>query len=179
LGRLEGELRLARQRLSRRSLRRSAERELRLGAHSGYTSGVRVLRRKVAVGGDRLVVAIRLLLTRADHERPEHVVRLARERGACYDGGGVAAPGGGERRTEPKRRDWSGLRCASARDGRAQQKKRELQLHRRDFFFAAFFLTSAFGRAARTGLPLDLRGPSMSARTRSPSSGPIKPRRTA
>src|SRR5436190_146230 len=76
-------------------------------------------------------------------------------------------------------RDCRGLRCASARDGGAQQQKRERPLHRRDFFLAAFFLTSGLGLAARTGLTLDLRGTSMSERTRSPSSGPIKPRRTA
>src|SRR2546426_72866 len=89
------------------------------------------------------------------------LLRLARERGNV----------GG--------RDCRGLRCASARDGGAQQQKGERPFHRRDFFFAAFFLTSGLGLAARTGLTLDLRGTSMSAMTRSPSSGPIKPRRTA
>src|SRR5207237_9513526 len=61
----------------------------------------------------------------------------------------------------------------------AQQQKGELRLHLRDFFLAALFLGGALGFAARTGLCLDLRGPSTSASTRSPSSGPIKPRRTA
>src|SRR6185312_3526909 len=100
---------------------------------------------------------IRLLLTRADHERPEHIVRLAFERRARHHGRAVATAGGGERGPETKWREWSGLWRASAGDGRAQQKKRELQLHRRDFFFAAFFLTSAFGFTARTGL--DVEGP--------------------
>src|SRR5439155_550917 len=161
-----------------RSLRRGAERELRLGAQRGYTSGARVLRHKGGIGGDRLVVAIRPFLTRANYERPEGVVRLEVERGARHDGRGVAAPGGGERRAAPKRRECGGLRRASTRDGRAQQKKGEL-LHRRDFFLTAFFLASALGLAGWTGLCLDLRGPSTSASTRSPSSGPIKPRRTA
>src|SRR5882724_606536 len=160
-----------------RAVRSGAERELRLGAQGGHASGVGVLRRKVAVGGDRLVVAIRLLLARADHERPEHIVRLKLERRARYDDRRIAAAGGGERRAVPKRCDSTGLWSASAGDGCAQQKRQELQLHRRDFFFAAFFLTSAFGLTARTGL--DLRGPSTSPSTRSPSSGPIKPRRTA
>src|SRR5256885_2272547 len=89
------------------------------------------------------------------------LVRLARERG---NGGG---------------RDCRGRGCGSPRDGGAQQQKGERPFHRRDFFLAAFFLTSGLGLAARTGLTLDLRGTSMSAMTRSPSSGPIKPRRTA
>src|SRR5439155_12737311 len=95
-----------------------------------------------------------------------------------HNGGGVAPPGGGERRAALKRRESTGLWSASARDGHAQQKKREPQLHRRDFFFPVFFLTSALGRVGRTGLCLDLRT-STSASTRSPSSGPIRPRRTA
>ena len=178
LGRLQGELCLARQRLPRRPLRRGAERELRLGAHRGYTPGGGVLRRKIIVGGDRFVVAGGLLLTPADHERPEHIVRLGLERRACHDGRAVAAPSGGERRCEPKGRDWSGLWYASAGDSRAQQQRQDLQLHRRDFFFAAFFLASTLGLAAWAGFGLDLRT-STSASTRSPSSGPIKPRRTA
>ncbi len=178
LGRLVCELCLARQRLSGRSLRRGTERELRLGAQRGHASGPRVSGRKVGVSGDRLVVASRPLLAGADHEWSERVVGLALERRASHNGGGVAPPGGGERRAAPKRRQSTGLWSASARDGHAQQKKREPRLHRRDFFFPVFFLTSALGRAGRTGLALDLRT-STSASTRSPSSGPIRPRRTA
>src|SRR3989449_676988 len=163
------------------------------------TCALPILGREVAVDSDRFVVAIRLLPAPAEHQRPEHVVGLEREPRARDHARGVAAPGGGEGRSESKLdggvlglllrlarecgnvggRDCRGLRCASARDGGAQQQKRERPLHRRDFFFAAFFLTSGLGLAARTGLTLDLRGTSMSARTRSPSSGPIKPRRTA
>src|SRR5437763_15055969 len=118
-------------------------------------------------------------MTRAVLPRPGLSRRLALGRLARHDGRGIAAPGAGERRGEPKRRDWSGLWDASARDGGAQQQKGELRLHLRDLFLTALFLGSALGFAARTGLCLDLRGPSTSASTRSPSSGQIKPPRTA
>src|SRR2546422_10957112 len=146
-----------------------------------------MLGREVAVDGNRFVVAIRLLPARAEHQRPEHVVGLEREPRARDHARGVAASGGGEGRPESKLdggvlglllrlarergnvggRDCRGLRGASARDGGAQQQKRERLLHRRDFFLAAFFLTSGFGLPARAGFALGFGGTSTSARTRS------------
>src|SRR5205807_6272309 len=51
-------------------------------------------------------------------------------------------------------------------------------LHRRDFFLAGFFFGAGLGLTALLG-GLRLSAPCTSARTRSPSSGPIRPRRTA
>lgn len=172
---------------------------MRLGAERRHAPGPGVRRGKVGVGRHRGVVAIRLLLARADHERPEHVLGLERESRARHDDRGIAAPAGGERRREPephagvlgtlpclalesgnlggRDRSWPG--CVGARCREHHQKERELRFHRRDFFFAGFFLGGGFGLAPRTGLCLDFKGPSTSASTRSPSSGPIRPRRTA
>src|SRR6266568_1735025 len=86
-------------------------------------------------------------------------------------------------------RDGGGSGRASARPDQGHQEEQILPLtHRRDFFFAAFrFAAAAAPAPAPRGFvgcaglrpPLALSGPSTSASTRSPSSGPISPRRTA
>ena len=200
LGRRDRQLGFVRQRLLRSAHGRRAERELCLAPQGRDTPGVGVLRGEVIVRRDRLVVAPRLLLTRADDERREHVVRLERCCRARHYNSCVAALGGGEGGSEPELdrgiawllaclgeepRDLGGgdggrLGSARAGDGRTHHDDCDRTSHRRDFFFAGFFLARARGRAAaRAGFGLDLRGPSMSPRTRSPSSGPIRPRRTA
>ncbi len=204
LRRRRGELRLARERCLCRPLGLGAQRPQRLGAQRGDPAGPGMPGGEVLVRRDRLVVAAGLLLTGSHDERPEHVGGLEQLRGARDHGGGVAPLGGGERGSEPEAeggvvglllglsdeignvggRDAGGPGRAGARPGQDHQEERQLSLaHRRDFFFPGFFFGAppvpALGFAPRTGLRLDARGPSTSSRRRSPSSGPIRPRRTA
>src|SRR2546427_285424 len=166
-------------------------------------------RREVVVGGDRVVVAARLLLAAPHDERAEHVGRVERLGRARDAQRRVAPPGGreGGGEAEAKRgvsglllglseesrnvggRDGGGAGRASAPPDQGHQEGQILPLtHRRDFFFAAFRFAAAappppaprcFVGCAGLRPPLALSGPSTSASTRSPSSGPISPRRTA
>src|SRR5437870_565156 len=166
-------------------------------------------RREVVVGGDRVVVAARLLLAAPHDERPEHVGRVERLGRGGAARRRVAPPGGreGGGEAEAKRgvsglllglseesrnvggRDGGGSGRASAPPDQGHQEEQILPLtHRRDFFFAAFRFAAAappapaprcFVGCAGLRPPLALSGPSTSASTRAPSSGPISPRRTA
>src|SRR5436309_4034532 len=121
-------------------------------------------RREVVVGGDRVVVAARLLLAAPHDERPEHVGRVERLGRARDARRRVAPPGGreGGGEAEAKRgvsglllglseesrnvggRDGGGSGRASARPDQGHQEEQILPLtHRRDFFFAAFRFAAA------------------------------------
>src|SRR5436309_5630185 len=168
-------------------------------------------RREVVVGGDRVVVAARLLLAAPHDERPEHVGRVERLGRARDARRRVAPPGGreGGGEAEAKRgvsglllglseesrnvggRDGGGSGRASARPDQGHQEEQILPLtHRRDFFFAAFRFAAAaapppppaprrLGGCGGLLPPLGFGGPPPSARSRSPPSGAICPRRTA
>src|SRR5438093_11224356 len=115
-------------------------------------------RGEVIVGGDRVVVAARLLLAAPHDERPEHVGRVERLGRARDARRRVAPPGGreGGGEAEAKRgvsglllglseesrnvggRDGGGSGRASARPDQGHQEEQILPLtHRRDFLFAA------------------------------------------
>src|SRR3989442_14410554 len=162
-------------------------------------------RREVVVGGDRVVVAARLLLATPPDERPEHVGRVERLGRARDARRRVAPPGGreGGGEAEAKRgvsglllglseesrnvggRDGGGSGRASAPPDQGHQEEQILPLtHRRDFFFPAFRFAAAapppppppcFVGGAGLRPPLALSGPSPSRRPPSPPSGPINP----
>src|SRR3989441_2759413 len=121
-------------------------------------------RREVVVGGDRVVVAARLLLAAPHDERPEHVGRVERLGRARDARRRVAPPGGreGGGEAEAKRgvsglllglseesryvggRDGGGAGRASAPPAQGPQEEQILPLtHRRGLFFAAFPFAAA------------------------------------